>query len=98
MELEPQVEEQEDESQRGEHLQVVRVREKGVSGRVRAEEDPGQDEQGDRRQPDTAAEAGEDGSGEEGAAHGEEGVCVSDEPDPSGSGQVRVKGASRIHQ
>ncbi|CAM5627362.1 hypothetical protein SCALM49S_05663 [Streptomyces californicus] len=30
VELEPQVEEQEDESQRGEHLQVVRVREKGV--------------------------------------------------------------------
>ena len=80
MELEAQVEEQQHQAERGEHLQVVRVVEQDDAGRVRAEEDPGEDEQGDGRQSDAAADAGEDGGGEEGAAHGDERVCVSDGP------------------
>ncbi|GAA2928591.1 hypothetical protein GCM10010518_14240 [Kitasatospora cinereorecta] len=62
---------------------------------MRAEQDPGQDEEGDGRQSDAAADAGEDGGRQEGAAHGDERVCVSDEPDPS-FGQERVKESSVI--
>ncbi len=89
MEFEPEVEEQQDQAERGEHLQVVRVGDQHDAGRVRAEEDPGQDEEGDGRQADAAADAGQDGRGQKGAAHGDEGVCVSD-----GSSRVRPDGWS----
>ncbi|GAA3484582.1 hypothetical protein GCM10018966_091140 [Streptomyces yanii] len=62
---------------------------------MRAEQDPGQDEQGNGREADPAADPGEDSGGEEGAAHGYERVCVSDEPDPS-VGQENVKKSSVI--
>ncbi|GGZ53682.1 hypothetical protein GCM10010344_19770 [Streptomyces bluensis] len=45
---------------------------------MRAEQDPGQDEEGNGGQSDAPAEACEDSGGEECAAHGDEGVCVSD--------------------
>lgn len=80
MELEAEVEEQQDQAERGEHLQVVGVVEEDDPGGVRAEEYPGEDEEGDGRQSDAAADAGEDGGGEERAPHGDERVCVSDEP------------------
>ncbi|GAA3489456.1 hypothetical protein GCM10018987_35390 [Streptomyces cremeus] len=69
---------------------------------MRAEQDPGQDEQGDGRQTDPAAEPGEDSGGEKGAAHGYECVCVSDgtvPPVASGDRQRgEVKRASRNRQ
>ncbi len=80
MEFEAEVEEQQYETERGEHLEVMRIVEEDDPGGVRAEKDPGEDEQGDGRQPDAAADAGEDGRGEERAPHGDERVCVSDEP------------------
>ncbi|GAB6914630.1 hypothetical protein JCM13580A_44320 [Streptomyces drozdowiczii] len=62
---------------------------------MRAEEDSGQDEQGDGGESDAAADAGEDRGGEEGAAHGDERVCVSDEPDLSKSQEI-VKESSAV--
>lgn len=102
MELEAQVEEQQDQAERGEHLQVVRVGDQHDAGRVGAEEDPGQDEQGDGGKSDASAEAGEDGGGEKGAAHGYQGVCMSDGSVPSVLGSVKgmaqVKRWSRTRQ
>lgn len=95
MEFETEVEEQQHQTERGEHLQLVRVGDEHDPGGVRAEQYSGQYEQGDGRQSDAAADAGENGGGQEGAAHGDERVCVSDEPGPS-VGQESVKKASVI--
>lgn len=98
MELQAEVEEQQHETERGEHLEIVRVGDEDDPGSVGAEEDAGQDEQGDGRQSDTAAEAGEDGGGEEGAAHGYERVCVADELSPFESRSTTVSGHAALRQ
>lgn len=82
VEFEAEIEEQKYESERGEHLQVVRVGEQHDARRVGAEQDPGQDEQGNGGEAYPPSQAGEDGGREKGAAHGDQGVCVSDGPVP----------------
>ncbi len=95
MEFEAEVEEQQHQTQQGEHLQLVRVVDQGDAGGVRTEQYPGQDEKGDRGEPDAAAQAGEDGCGQEGPAHREEGFCVSDGSSRGSAGRCSVKGESR---
>lgn len=88
MELQTQVEQQQHQAECRQHLEVVGVLDQDEARGVRAEQHPGEGEQGDGRQPDAVAEAGEEGRGEEGAAHGQQGVSVSHASPPFRAGGV----------
>ncbi|MBB4717027.1 hypothetical protein BJ965_006909 [Streptomyces luteogriseus] len=83
MELQAEVEQQQHQSECREHLEVVGVLDDDQAGGVGAEEDAREHEQRDRGEADSAAEAGEEGGGQEGSAHGEKAVSVSHGSPPS---------------
>lgn len=85
MKFQAQVEQQQYQAECGKHVEVACVFDQYQARGVGAEENTGEHEQRDGRQADPAAEAGQDGGGQEGAAHGEQGVGMSHGSPPSGA-------------